>query len=232
MPKPGGLIAVILPSSHQVLNGHLVEVASGGKEIVVLAPKQFGEAVEADPGDGLLVAWNSALGLHRVATELTTIGTDHKGDRIWRLTVEGPVALRNRRQSVRVPTAGKVLIEAGGKKLPAYLVDVSEGGFQCVLAPGGSLEKKAGHFVAPMVLAHKAVGVKLKLRVNGEVAWNSFGGSGSHIGVSFDDMSRRDVEKIRNYVKLVVSRHPATVKTSTGGAVTGVRRQRATSAIL
>jgi c-di-GMP-binding flagellar brake protein YcgR len=98
-------------------------------------------------GDELLLTWTRADGVSVLAAHLAAVRTE-RTIRLWDLLPTGQSWTEQRREHVRVPAGGTMIVQAIGENsatdepaepplpLKAQLVDVSEAALRCTLAPG------------------------------------------------------------------------------------------------
>lgn len=79
-------------------------------EISVARPDDLRAALEYDLGMELEVVWTEASGIHVVPTTLAGMSTDNRV-RLWQLTVTGDGWTEQRRDYVRVPLSGRIVLD-------------------------------------------------------------------------------------------------------------------------
>jgi hypothetical protein len=130
VPQIGDPIA--LRDSAGLIYGSRVE-GIDDDEITVARPADLRAALVYDVGLELELVWTEATGIHVLPTELTGTAVDNH-IRLWNLTVTGDAWTEQRRDYVRVPLAGRILLtpaEAPAEPIEATFVDLSEVAAQC-----------------------------------------------------------------------------------------------------
>jgi hypothetical protein len=111
-----------------------------------------------------------------------------------------------RRQQVRVRVDGRGHIRSGQSTLSAALVDLSEGGMHCVL-PDAHLALTPGQRLGgPFLLEGEAAGSRVCIAVAGRFSWVHHSSSGTHFGVTFDDLNGGEVEGVHRFQVTASSR--------------------------
>jgi PilZ domain len=106
-----------------------------------------------------------------------------------------PAAERRRRARVRID--GQAHIRCGHATMSAGLVDLSEGGVQCVLpespaqfAPGEALH-------GPFLLEAETVRARICLDVAGRIRWHRSAGDVTYFGVAFGELTEGEIEGVQ-----------------------------------
>lgn len=108
-------------------------------EIAVARPADLRAALVYDIGLELDVIWTESTGIHVLPTQLTGTAVDNH-IRLWKLTMTGEAWTEQRRNYVRVPLSGRVvltptqLLEGAGEPIEATFIDLSEVAMQCGVA--------------------------------------------------------------------------------------------------
>jgi hypothetical protein len=118
-------------------------------------------------------------------------------------------AATERRREVRLPVDGRAHIRYGHATLSAGLVDLSEGGVQCVLpeappvlAPGTTLD-------GPFLLEAEVTTSRTCLSVPGRISWNRSIRAGTHFGVAFGELDDGETEGVQRFLMAASSRRGA-----------------------
>jgi hypothetical protein len=111
-----------------------------------------------------------------------------------------------RRRHVRVPVDGRAHILWGRATIAVGLVDLSEGGVQCVLpeasrmlAPGAAL----GH---PVLLEAEVTTSRICLDVASRISWSRGIRAGTHFGVVFGELDDGETEGVHRFLVAASSR--------------------------
>jgi len=111
-----------------------------------------------------------------------------------------------RRRHVRVPVDGRAHILCGGATISVGLVDLSEGGVQCVLpeaprmlAPGAALGR-------PFLLEAEVTTSRICLAVTSWVSWSRSIRAGTHFGVVFGELDDGETEGVHRFLVAASSR--------------------------
>ena len=111
-----------------------------------------------------------------------------------------------RRRQLRVPVDGRAHIRYGHATISAGLVDLSEGGVQCVLpeappvlAPGATLD-------GPFLLEAEVTTSRICLGVAGRISWNRSIRAGTHFGVVFGELDDGETAGVRRFLVAASSR--------------------------
>jgi hypothetical protein len=104
----------------------------------------------------------------------------------------------DRRRHARVPVGKPAQIRCGDKTVAANLMDVSEGGGRwLVFDPHAALE--VGEQLDPsLVLEGDGFEVQVNLDVGGTVIWGNDTGLGAQVGVAFEQLSDKQVERVQH----------------------------------
>lgn len=130
MPKVGDPIA--LRDAGGLIYASRVEGVDDD-EITVARPADLRAALVYDVGLELEVVWTEATGIHVLPTELTGTAVDNH-IRLWTLAVTGDPWTEQRRDYVRVPLSGRIVltpVDEPAEPIEATFVDLSEVAAQC-----------------------------------------------------------------------------------------------------
>jgi hypothetical protein len=132
-------------------------------------------------------------------------GGNGRGQAAGLTGVLGRVATERRRH-VRVPVDGRAHILWGRATIPVGLVDLSEGGVQCVLpeaprmlAPGAALGR-------PFLLEAEVTTSRLCLDVAGRISWSRSVRAGTHFGVVFGELADGETDGVHRFLVAASSR--------------------------
>ncbi len=99
-----------------------------------------------------------------------------------------------------MPVDGRAHIRYGHTTISAGLVDLSEGGVQCVLpeappvlAPGATLD-------GPFLLEAEVTTSRICLGVAGRISWNRSIRAGTHFGVVFGELDDGETEGVQRFL--------------------------------
>jgi hypothetical protein len=105
-------------------------------EIAVARPADLRAALAYDIGLELELIWTESTGIHVLPTQLAGTAVDNH-IRLWNLAVTGEAWTEQRRNYVRVPLSGRIvltpkqLLAGAGEPIEATFIDVSEVAMQC-----------------------------------------------------------------------------------------------------
>jgi hypothetical protein len=105
-------------------------------EIAVARPSDLRAAVVYDIGLALDLIWTEPTGIHVLPTELSSTAVDNHV-RLWKLTVTGDAWTEQRRNYVRVPLSGRVVLtptqppDGTPEPIEASFIDLSEVAMRC-----------------------------------------------------------------------------------------------------
>lgn len=134
LPGVGEPVRVTLPGHPTGLRSHVREIAED--ELVIAAPVEPPGAIPLPLGGELSVSWTNDRGLHHLAVQLRERLTE---PRRWRVGLIAPPQREQRRGGYRVPVMSTVDIGVDGSWHEGNLVDLSEGGLRCLLAPDATI---------------------------------------------------------------------------------------------
>lgn len=163
-----------LRSSQAKMGAFVPGTAQANGHAGAFAGGSHGAGVDGRAANGLSQAAGLTSGLGSVATE--------------------------RRRRVRVPVDGRAHILWGRATISAGLVDLSEGGVQCVLpeappvlAPGAALD-------GPFMLEAEVTTSRICLDVAGRISWNRSFRAGTHFGVAFGELDDSETEGMHRFL--------------------------------
>jgi PilZ domain-containing protein len=117
----------------------------------------------------------------------------------------GPVATERRRH-VRVPVDGRAHILWEGATIPVGLVDLSEGGVQCVLPEAARMLAPGAVLGSPFLLEAEVTTARLCLDLASRISWNHSITTGTHFGVVFGDLADGETEGVHRFLVAASSR--------------------------
>jgi hypothetical protein len=181
-------------------------VASSDRELLVLTPvDQQRRPVQVAVGERIDIIWRNASGLLCLPVVLAAVLAGERP--AWRLRAAGVVKRGQRRDAVRAPITAPVRLGAEPFLYAGVTVDLSEGGFRCVLEGLGSLGagfSSAARSTGPGVGEVVKVAVELpELTIHrlGEVARRHPRSDGrAELSVRFVGLTEPEADQIRRYV--------------------------------
>jgi len=105
-----------------------------------------------------------------------------------------------RRQDVRISADGRALIRAGDMTISAGLVDVSEGGLECVLPEAAPTLAPGAKLSGPFLLEFQETRAHICLDIAGWISWQRSTGSVTYLGIAFGELSDAQVEGVRRFL--------------------------------
>jgi hypothetical protein len=111
----------------------------------------------------------------------------------------GSVATERRRH-VRVPVDGRAHILWGHTTISAGLVDLSEGGVQCVLPEATRVLAPDAALDGPFLLEAEVTTSRICLGVPGRISWNRSIRAGTHFGVVFGELDDSETEGVHRFL--------------------------------
>ncbi|HWG92676.1 MAG TPA: PilZ domain-containing protein [Mycobacteriales bacterium] len=144
LPPPGSAVRLTVPDGGRLAAVvDAVETAAPPAAVLLREPWSVDDLRSPDlaPGTALLLEWTSARGLHAAACAVER--RRHDVVELWRLVLEGPPGVQQRRAFVRVQEALPAQVHADGVVADAVVVDLSEGGARCVLRVDDRLQPHA-----------------------------------------------------------------------------------------
>jgi len=117
----------------------------------------------------------------------------------------GWVATERRRQ-VRVPVDGRAHILWGGATISVGLVDLSEGGVQCVLPEAPRMLAPGAPLGRPFLLEAEVTTSRICLDVASRISWNRSIRAGTHFGVVFGELAESETEGVHRFLVAASSR--------------------------
>jgi len=156
-------------------------------------------------GPGALVPAAAPSNGHVAALAGGAMGANGRGRAADLTGGLGRVAAERRRH-VRVPVDGRAHILWGRTAISVGLVDLSEGGVQCVLpeaprmlAPGAALGR-------PFLLEAEVTTSRICLDVASRISWNRSIRAGTHFGVVFGELADAETEGVHRFLVAASSR--------------------------
>lgn len=112
----------------------------------------------------------------------------------------GPDGVTERRHHTRTTVDGRAYIRCGHTTITAGLVDLSEGGVQCVLPEPSRLVAPGARLDGPFLLESDITTWRNCFNVAGWITWHRRTGAGVHFGVAFRDMADGETEGMRRFL--------------------------------
>jgi PilZ domain len=142
-PEQNAVIDVVATSRDDVLVSWVEEVRDD-ELFVSVAQDRSQRPVRMDNGEQLELIWRGPEELRALPVEL--IDTEGAAGPGWRLRPLGPAGRGQRRAAVRAPLVLPVRVTRAAMGLAGKTLDLSEGGFRCVLehAAADSAERHTG----------------------------------------------------------------------------------------
>jgi hypothetical protein len=110
------------------------------------------------------------------------------------------------RQDVRIRVDGRALIRTGDMTISAGLVDMSEGGMECVVPEAWSMLAPGARLTGPFLLESQGTTAQLCLDVGGWISWHRSAGSVTYLGIDFGDLSGAQTEGVRRFLSSALNR--------------------------
>jgi hypothetical protein len=117
----------------------------------------------------------------------------------------GSVATERRRHG-RVRADGRAHIRSGSTTISAGLVDVSEGGVQCVLPEAPAPLTPGATLAGPFLLEAEVMTSRICLDAAGQISWQRSTGVGTHFGIAFVELADGETEGVRRLLAAARSR--------------------------
>jgi hypothetical protein len=114
-------------------------------------------------------------------------------------------ATRERRRHARVRVRGRARLSIGRKTVLANLVNVSQGGANCVVADGEFHLAPGGLIEAPLMFEDQLSLSQVSLDVAASVAWRSDTGTGTQFGLVFGELNNDQAELVQQFLSSVGS---------------------------
>jgi hypothetical protein len=105
-----------------------------------------------------------------------------------------------RRRHVRVPVDGRAHILWGRTTVSAGLVDLSEGGVQCVLPETATALTPGAMLDGPFVLEAEVTTSRICLSAAGRISWNRSIRAGTHFGIAFGGLDDAENEGVHRFL--------------------------------
>ena len=101
---------------------------------------------------------------------------------------------------MRVRVGGRAHIRSGPTTISAGLVDLSEGGLQCVLPEDPQLVPPGATFGGPILLEAETTASRLCLDVTGRISWRRSAGAAAHFGVAFAELADGETDGLQRFL--------------------------------
>jgi len=111
-----------------------------------------------------------------------------------------------RRRHVRVPVDGRAHIRWGHATISAGLVDLSEGGVQCVLPEAPPMLTQGAALDRPFLLEAEVTTSRICLDLASRISWNRTIRAGTHLGVVFGELDDGETEGVHRFLVAACSR--------------------------
>jgi len=111
-----------------------------------------------------------------------------------------------RRRHVRVPVDGRAHIRWEHATISAGLVDLSEGGVQCVLPEAPPMLTQGAALDRPFLLEAEVTTSRICLDVASRISWNRTIRAGTHLGVVFGELDDGETEGVHRFLVAACSR--------------------------
>jgi PilZ domain len=105
-----------------------------------------------------------------------------------------------RRRHVRVPVDGRAHILLGHATIAVGLVDLSEGGVQCVLPEAPRMLVPGAALGSPFLLEAEVTTSRICLDVPSRISWNRSIRAGTHFGVVFGELADAETEGVERFL--------------------------------
>jgi hypothetical protein len=110
-----------------------------------------------------------------------------------------------RRRHVRVPVDGRAHILLGRATIAVGLVDLSEGGVQCVLPEAPRMLVPGAALGSPFLLEAEVTTSRICLDVPSRISWNRSIRAGTHFGVVFGELADAETEGVERFLLAAAS---------------------------
>ena len=110
-----------------------------------------------------------------------------------------------RRRHVRVPVDGRAHILLGRATISVGLVDLSEGGAQCVLPEAPRMLAQGAALGRPFLLEAEVTTSRICLDVASRISWNRSIRAGTHFGVVFGELADSETEGVERFLVAAAS---------------------------
>jgi hypothetical protein len=111
----------------------------------------------------------------------------------------GHVATEQRRDT-RVRVDGRAHIRSGHTTISAGLVDLGEGGVQCVLPEDPHLVSPGATLGGPFLFEAETMTSRICLDVMGRISWRRSAGADTHFGVAFGELADGETDGLRRFL--------------------------------
>jgi hypothetical protein len=115
-------------------------------------------------------------------------------------------AATERRRNARVRVDGRAHIRCGPATISAGLVDLSEGGVQCVLPESPTVLAPDGELHGPFLFEAEASRSRICLDVAGWICWHGSAGDVTHFGAAFGELTDEETEGVQWFLTAASSR--------------------------
>jgi hypothetical protein len=105
-----------------------------------------------------------------------------------------------RRQDARVHVGGRAQFHLGSRAVSGDLVDISQGGLQCVVVDAQALADGGGTLEPPLVLRRGDSRGQIRLDFGGAVVWHRDATLGTHFGIAFEPLSQEQLQRVQRFV--------------------------------
>jgi hypothetical protein len=116
------------------------------------------------------------------------------------MTLDLGRVIAERRHHTRVPVDGRAHIRWGPTTISAGLVDLSEGGVQCVLPEAPPVLVPGATLGGPCLLETEVTRWRICLDVAGRITWRRSTGDGTRFGVDFGELGDGEAKGLRQLV--------------------------------
>jgi hypothetical protein len=111
-----------------------------------------------------------------------------------------------RSREVRVTVDGRALVRAGDMTITAGLVDLSEGGLECVLPEAAPMLAPGARLSGPFLLEIQGTTEQICLDVPGWISWRRGTAAGISLGIAFGELSSAETDGVRCFLATALSR--------------------------
>lgn len=133
MPEVNALVRIALGPDAPVLPSRVESIE--GADLLLAAPSLLGDIDGPRPQAEVSLHWTAARGVCSLPVEF--VGAERSRIKLWRVRLAGSVQLIQRRRFARVTTGGALSLVGGMDTVRVgALLDLSEGGVRCRIAPG------------------------------------------------------------------------------------------------
>jgi hypothetical protein len=115
-------------------------------------------------------------------------------------------AAAERRRNARTRVDGRAHIRCGHATLSAGLVDLSEGGVQCVLPGSPAALAPDGMLHGPFLFEAETTRSRICLDAAGRIRWHGSAGGATHFGVAFGELTDEETEGVQWFLTAASSK--------------------------